>query len=133
MNIATFIDNSIMRQIVYTFSPGLHTFMSLVMIYGTINFGIIFFTTLFHLPTAEAFDRKAEEVSSLMDLTNLITQVFDFKELAETITTITTRVCNSDSAWLVLKSAKNIELSSVHNIGYVDADKITNNLLGSGE
>jgi len=133
MNFATFIDNSIMRQIVYTFSPGLHTLMSLVMIYGTINFGIIFFTTLFHLPTAEAFDRKAEEVSSLMDLTNLITQVFDFKELAETITTITTRVCNSDSAWLVLKEDKNIELSSVHNIGYVDADKITNNLLGSGE
>jgi serine phosphatase RsbU (regulator of sigma subunit) len=133
INFATFIDNSIMRQIVYTFSPGLHTLMSLVMIYGTINFGIIFFTTLFHLPTAEAFDRKADEVSSLMDLTNLITQVFDFKELAETITTITTRVCNSDSAWLVLKSAKNIELSSVHNIGYVDADKITNNLLGSGE
>ncbi len=133
INFATFIDNSIMRQIVYTFSPGLHTLMSLVMIYGTINFGIIFFTTLFHLPTAEAFDRKAEEVSSLMDLTNLITQVFDFKELAETITTITTRVCNSDSAWLVLKSASNIELSSVHNIGYVDADKITNNLLGSGE
>ena len=133
MNFATFIDNSIMRQIVYTFSPGLHTFMSLVMIYGTINFAIIFFTTLFHLPTAEAFDRKAEEVSSLMDLTNLITQVFDFKELAETITTITTRVCNSDSAWLVLKADKNIELSSVHNIGYVDADKITNNLLGSGE
>ncbi len=133
MNFATFIDNSIMRQIVYSFSPGLYTLMSLVMIYGTINFGIIFFTTLFHLPTAEAFDRKAEEVSSLMDLTNLITQVFDFKELAETITTITTRVCNSDSAWLVLKSDKNIELSSVHNIGYVDADKITNNLLGSGE
>ena len=133
MNFATFIDNSIMRQIVYTFSPGLHSFMSLVMIYGTISFGVIFFTTLFHLPTAEAFDRKAEEVSSLMDLTNLITQVFDFKELAETITKITTRVCNSDSAWLVLKSAKNIELSSVHNIGYVDADKITNNLLGSGE
>ncbi|MBI5731474.1 MAG: SpoIIE family protein phosphatase [Ignavibacteriales bacterium] len=133
INFATFINNSIMRQIVYTFSPGLHTLMSLVMIYGTINFGIIFFTTLFHLPTAEAFDRKAEEVSSLMDLTNLITQVFDFKELAETITTITTRVCNSDSAWLVLKSAANIELSSVHNIGYVDADKITNNLLGSGE
>ncbi|NJD23107.1 MAG: hypothetical protein FIA82_10640 [Melioribacter sp.] len=133
INFATFIDNSIMRQIIYTFSPGLHTLMSLIMIYGTINFGIIFFTTLFHLPTAEAFDRKAEEVSSLMDLTNLITQVFDFKELAETITTITTRVCNSDSAWLVLKSDINIELSSVHNIGYVDADKITNNLLGSGE
>jgi phosphoserine phosphatase RsbU/P len=125
--------NNIMRKMLYAFSPGVHTMIHLVMIYGCIYFAIIFFTTLFHLPTAEAFDRKAAEVSSLMDLTKLITQVFDFKELGETITTLTTRICNSDSAWLITKKDNNIELSSVHNIGFVDADRITKNIFGSGD
>lgn len=133
INSALVVHDNIIGKILYTFSPGLHTLVLLVMIYGTNYFGVIFFTTLFHLPTAEAFDRKAEEVSSLMDLTKLITQVFDFKELAETITTITTRVCNSDSAWLMTKRSKNFELSSIHNINFEDADKITNNLLSRGE
>ncbi|MCX6168766.1 MAG: SpoIIE family protein phosphatase [Ignavibacteriales bacterium] len=126
-------ETSIMQKILFAFSPGLQTFISLLMIYGIINFGVIFFTTLFHLPTAEAFDRKADEVSSMMDLTKLVTQVFDFKELAETITTITARVCNADSAWLITKKGNDIELGSVHNIGFVDADRITNQLFGSGE
>ncbi|MFA5806467.1 MAG: SpoIIE family protein phosphatase, partial [Melioribacteraceae bacterium] len=129
MNYAIVIENNIVRQLLYAFSPGLHTFIDLLMIYGTINFGVIFFTTLFHLPTAEAFDHKAEEVSSLMDLTKLITQVFDFKELAETITSSTTKICNTDSAWLVTRVKDEIELNSVHNIGYVEADKITKAIL----
>jgi phosphoserine phosphatase RsbU/P len=125
-------NSNITRQMLSNFSPGLQTVFSLVLIYGAIYFGIIFFTTLFHLPTAEAFDRKADEVTSLMDLTNLITQVFDFKELADTITKITTRVCNSDSAWLITKTNGSIELSAVHNIGYVVADKLSNQLLDAG-
>ncbi len=123
------IENNIVSRLLYAFSPGLHTFINLLMIYGTINFGVIFFTTLFHLPTAEAFDHKVEEVSSLMDLTKLITQVFDFKELAETITSSTTKICNTDSAWLVTKVDNEIELNSVNNIGYVEADKITKVIL----
>jgi len=124
---------NVMKQLLSSFSPGLQTIFSLVMIYGTIYYGIIFFTTLFHLPTAEAFDRKADEVSSLMDLTNLITQVFDFKELADTITNITTRVCNSESAWLITKNDEGIELNSVNKIGYIAADKISHQLLDEEE
>jgi phosphoserine phosphatase RsbU/P len=126
-------NSNVTRQMLSNFSPGLQTVFSLVMIYGSIYFGIIFFTTLFHLPTAEAFDRKADEVTSLMDLTNLITQVFDFKELADSVTKITTRVCNSDSAWLVTNSSGGIELNAVHNIGYVIADKLSNQLLDGGK
>ncbi len=124
--------NSI-RQLLISFSPGLYTLFSLVMIYGMIYFGVIFFTTLFHLPTAEAFDRKAEEASSFMDLTKLITQVFDFKELADTVMNITTKVCNSYSAWLVTKKDNNYELSAVKNIAYIDADKLTRSLLENEE
>ncbi|HEX2961961.1 MAG TPA: GAF domain-containing SpoIIE family protein phosphatase, partial [Ignavibacteriales bacterium] len=93
-----------------------------------IYFSVVFFTTLFHMPTAEAFDRKAQEVSSLMDLSRLMTQVFDFKELAETVTDITIKVCNSDSAWLVSGENGELNLNAVKNIGYVEADKITSTL-----
>lgn len=126
-------ETNTIRQLLYTFSPGLYDVFSLVMIYGMIYFSVIFFTTLFHLPTAEAFDRKAEEVSSLMDLTKLITQVFDFKELAGTITTITAKVCNSYSAWLVTKKNNDYELNSVKDIAYIDADKITRLILADEE
>ncbi len=129
LNYALFLEESIIVTALNHFSPAFTTFISLIMIYGAIYFGIIFFTALFHLPTAEAFDRKAEEVTTLMDLTKLITRVFDFKELAETITTITTKICNSDSAWLVTKNDDKFELNSVFNIGYVEAEKITNYVL----
>lgn len=122
-------ETNTMRRLMVSFSPGLYTVFSLVMIYGMIYFGVIFFTTLFHLPTAEAFDRKAEEASSFMDLTKLITQVFDFKELADTVMNITTKVCNSYSAWLVTKKEDNYELNAVKNIAYVEADKLTKQLL----
>lgn len=132
-NFGLLSETNTIRQLLYTFSPGLYDVFSLVMIYGMIYFGVIFFTTLFHLPTAEAFDRKAEEVSSLMDLTKLITQVFDFKELAGTITNITAKVCNSYSAWLVTKKNNDYELNSVKDIAYIDADKITRLILAGEE
>lgn len=126
-------ESMLVNQVVLNFSHGLQIFFSLIMIYGTIYFSVIFFTTLFHLPTAEAFDRKAEEVSSLMDLSKLITEVFDFKELADTVTTVTNKVCNSESSWLVTKNNDEFELISVNNIGFVEADKLTEILLVPGE
>jgi hypothetical protein len=39
-------------DLIRNFSPALEQLLSLVMIYGAIYFTVIFFTTLFHLPTA---------------------------------------------------------------------------------
>ncbi|MCF8241141.1 MAG: SpoIIE family protein phosphatase [Melioribacteraceae bacterium] len=129
INFALTLNDTLVTDIIINFSPALHTFLNLTMIYGTIYFAIIFFTALFHLPTAEAFDRKAEELSSLIDLSKLVTQVFDFNELAETIVSTTNKVCNSDSSWLVTKKGNSYEISSVNNIGYVIADKLTTAIL----
>ncbi len=112
------------NKLLIEFSPSLHQFLMLMMIYGANFFGIIFFTTLFHLPTAAAFDRKAQEASSLINLSKLLTQVFDFKELADTVNDITTQVCNSDSAWLVTGEEGVLSVRAVKNISYVEADKI---------
>ncbi len=114
------------------FSPALLTFVQLVMIYGAVYFGFVFFTTLFHLPTAEAFDRKSQELSSMMDLNSLMTQVFDFKELAETVTTITNKVCNSDSSWLLTTNENKLVLNASANISIEEANIITKLLLENG-
>lgn len=82
------------------YSPALFTFVRLTSIFGAVYFGMSFSSTLFHLPTAEAFDRKQNEISSLHNLSRLINQVFDLKDLAETATKMTTEVIQSTSVWL---------------------------------
>ena len=64
------------RSIAYH-SPALRSFILSVNLFATIYFGMTFVSTLFHLPTAEAYDRKTSEVSSLHNLSRLVTQVFD--------------------------------------------------------
>lgn len=82
------------------YSPPLKTFVSTVSVFGTIYFGMTFLSTMFHLPTAEAFDRKTTEVTSLHTLSRLITQVLDFNELVESVTRMTLEVCQAKNAWL---------------------------------
>jgi phosphoserine phosphatase RsbU/P len=92
-------DSTIGRALLF-YSPPLQSFIWMVSLFAAIYFGMTFISTLFHLPTAEAFDRKINEVSSLHNLGRLVTQVFDFKELVETVTTMTLDVCGAQSAWL---------------------------------
>ena len=133
LNFALFGDANIIEQIIFNFSTGVHLFFTLVMLYGTIYFGVVFITTLFHLPTAGAFDQKSEEISSLIDISKLMTQVLDFKELGDNITLAANKVCNSDSSWLVTEENSTHELVSASNIGYVEADSITKSILSEIE
>ncbi len=110
------------------FSPLLLATIQILMIFGAVYFGFVFFTTLFHMPTAEAFDRKTQELSSLMDLNSLMTQVFDFKELAISITDITNKVCNADSSWLITYNKDRLEINATANIDIEEA-KFINKLI----
>ena len=129
LNFAMLLETNVIEQIVFHFSPGSRTLFSLIMLYGNVYFGIVFFTTLFHLPTARVFDKKTEEISSLIDLSNLMTQVLDFKELADSLTDATNKICNSDSAWIVDFENDNENLISVNNIGFIEAQEISDELL----
>ncbi|MFA8343103.1 MAG: PP2C family protein-serine/threonine phosphatase [Rhodothermaceae bacterium] len=133
INSALFFQDGFISQSLELYIPGAEVFSLLVMLYGAIYFTVVFFTTLFHLPTAEAFDRKAEELSSFLDLSNLITQVFDFKELGETVVETTIRVCNSDAAWLVANNDGELELISAKNIGYVEAEHVSRSIIDENE
>lgn len=82
------------------YSYPLWHFVDGVAVFGAIYCGIAFIGTLFHLPTSDAFDRKLSEVSSLHNLSKLVTQVFDFKELVDSVTKMTLNVCEAKSSWL---------------------------------
>jgi sigma-B regulation protein RsbU (phosphoserine phosphatase) len=124
-NLGNSSSNNIHNQVVAQFSPMLNQFLKIMMIYGGIYFTILFFTTLFHIPTAEAFDRKAQEVSFLQYFSKLITQSHDFVELAETVTDITTKVCNAQAAWIAWKDGEDFKCIANNNIGFYDSINIT--------
>lgn len=127
-NIAISSDNQSFTLIIKNYSPALFQFYYLILLYGLIYFSILFFTTLFHLPTAEAYDRKAEEVSSLHYLSKMINQVLDFSELAETVTELTLKVSSSSAAWIIWKENE-IKILSAKNISISEAKKISAALL----
>jgi len=60
-------------------------FVGLNCILAATYFGMSFVSTLFHLPTAEVYERKQSELSSLHNLSRLVNQVFDFGELVATV------------------------------------------------
>jgi len=105
---------------IHYFSPPLFTFVQLSATFGAVYFGMAFSSTLFHLPTAEAFDRKQTEISSLHNLSRLINQVFDLKDLAETSTKMVTEVVQASCVWLEIipvdVTDKKIGLMSARNI-----------------
>lgn len=105
-----------------TISPSLSQFNIIVMVYGAVYFFMLFFTTLFHLPTAEAYDRKAQEVTSLQYFSKLITEVLDFNDLAETVTDITIKLSNSNAAWIIWMRNDKLVPIAVKNIGYVESE-----------
>ncbi len=113
------------------FSLGANQFFKLIMIYGGFYFSVLFFTTLFHLPTAEVFDRKAQEINFLQYFSKLITESLDFKELAETVTDITIKVCNSQASWIIWKDGEEFKSLAHKNIGYYDVGIITQFILSS--
>ncbi|MEW6510594.1 MAG: GAF domain-containing SpoIIE family protein phosphatase [Bacteroidota bacterium] len=92
--------NSFVNRALLYYSHPLREFVMIVAIFATLYAGTAFITTLFHLPTAEAFDRKRSEVSSLHTLSKLVTQVFDFNELVDTVTSMTLQVVEASRCWL---------------------------------
>ncbi|HRI48375.1 MAG TPA: SpoIIE family protein phosphatase, partial [Ignavibacteriaceae bacterium] len=116
--------NDFFTGIVKTFAPSISQFFFLLNLYGIIYFSVLFFTTLFHIPTAEAYDRKSTEVSTLQYFSKMINQVLDFNELADTVAELAIKVCNADAAWIVHGkrisdpplSVKNIPSELVRNI-----------------
>lgn len=129
VNIVNSAGENIYNQILTAFSPSLRQFNQMIMIYGSIYFLFLFFTTLFHLPTAEAYDRKAQEITSLQYFSKLITEVLDFNDLVETVTDIAMKLSGSKASWIIWQNSNGRSSLAAKNIGYLESDKITNQIL----
>ncbi len=122
-------DATVHGKMLSSISPSLKEFTDIIMLYAAIYFSVLFFTTLFHIPTAEAFDRKAEEVSSLQYFSKLITQVLEYNELAETVTDITIRVSGADASWIIWREKDEFISLANKNIGFVDSNLLNKFIL----
>jgi sigma-B regulation protein RsbU (phosphoserine phosphatase) len=100
LNIMVGSERGIVGKSLLYHSYPLNRFVFLTTLFANIYFGVAFISTLFHLPTAEAFERKTTEVTSLHNLGKLVTQAFDFDQLVETVTSMTLQVCEAKSCWL---------------------------------
>lgn len=114
------------------FSLALKYYLMFGVLYGLIFFSILFFTALFHLPTAEAIDRKTKEFTSFQYLSKLINQVLDFKELSVTITELATQISGSEAAWLLMHNDQTLTPVAPKNIGFIEADKFRKELEDAG-
>lgn len=129
----TLSENGFINKSLLYYSYPLQFFVRIVAIFSVIYFGMSFVVSLFHLPTAEAFDRKRIELSSVQNLSKLITRVFDFKDLVQTVTNLTIEVSEARSAWLEIirhhddAAGEKIryELVGHKNIGPAEIDLIT--------
>ncbi len=104
--VASVGETSLIAQSLTYYSRQLETFIAGTTLFAATYFGMTFVSTLFHLPTAEAFDRKNIEVLSLHNLGKLITRVFDFHELTDLVTRMTLEVCEAASAWLEVREGE---------------------------
>jgi sigma-B regulation protein RsbU (phosphoserine phosphatase) len=119
-----------MPMLVPALSPGFFQLGKIILLYGACYSGVILFATLFHMPTADAYDRKAEEFASLVDLSQSITGMMEFKELAEKVTTATATVCHSDFSWLLIRQNDEYSVPAAFNIGNREARELGFALLG---
>ena len=123
-------DGRAMGLTVPALSPGLFQLGKIILMYGACYSGVILFATLFHLPTADAYDRKAEELASLVDLSQSITGTMEFMELAEKVTAVTASVCHSDFSWLLVEQNDEFSVPAAFNIGNREARELSLALLG---
>ncbi|MBF8247537.1 MAG: protein serine/threonine phosphatase with GAF(s) sensor(s), partial [Bacteroidetes bacterium] len=117
-----FFERTFTNKALLAFSGPLHRFTQLNAIFGAVYFGMAFISTLFHLPTAEVFERKQFEITSLHNLSRLVTQVFDFSDLVNTVTQMTLEVCGAKSAWLELVK---VDKESLISFEVVSAKNVT--------
>ncbi|MBI5464578.1 MAG: SpoIIE family protein phosphatase [Ignavibacteriales bacterium] len=119
-------ENTLGNKALTAFSRPLQSYVQLNAVLGAIYFGMAFVSTLFHLPTAEVYERKQSELNSLHNLSRLITQVFDFNDLVNMVTQMTMEVCGARSAWLEIIDTNeatgemNIQVVSRKNINQED-------------
>ena len=133
LGINVLINQTSLERALVGYHPPLQSFIQLNAIFGVVYFGMAFVSTLFHMPTAEVYERKQSELTSLHNLSRLVTQVFDFSDLVDSVTSMTLEVVGANSAWLELIKGRNdqgdvlVEVVSLKNTTRQQIESITVN------
>ncbi|MBN1480937.1 GAF domain-containing protein [candidate division KSB1 bacterium] len=96
-----------------SFSPLLEQFIEMGMLFLTLYLGFSFLALLAHLPTAQLYDRKMQQIQSLHDLSRSLSSEFDWTKLVRTIVKLASEVTGAEYAWLELYGAGNGSLSLI--------------------
>lgn len=90
-------------------APTLPTFVGAIAVSLLFTHMVIFVTALLALPTADAIDRRNDEVTSLANFTRLLTESLEEEELVQTVIAITCDT-GAQAAWLELWDGERREL-----------------------
>ncbi len=91
--------NQLAQSLTYL-HPALRLFVAISFLLAAVYLTVCFASTLFHLPTAEAFDRKKAELSTMHNLSKLVKNVFNQDELLTTAASLSRQICEADGAWI---------------------------------
>ena len=102
--VVMFFENGKITKTAYLFSPTIFITSVTVLLYGAVYSTVVFFTAVFHIPTAEETDRATAEYSSLLEFGRMMSRIWDFEDLAVTILKLSQKISNADSVWLAIKN-----------------------------
>lgn len=107
---AAVIQETMIGNTLFALAPTLPTFMMGIAVSLLFTHMVIFVTSLLALPTADAIDRRNDEVSSLANFTRLLTQSLEEEELVQTVIAITCDTTGAQASWLELWDGERQEL-----------------------
>ncbi|MBN2357198.1 SpoIIE family protein phosphatase [candidate division KSB1 bacterium] len=104
------------------FSPVLGRFVDMGLLFLSIYLSVVFIALIFHLPTAQVYDRKMRQISSLHNLSRAVSSEFNFSKLVETIVRLAREVTEADACWLELMDPgnQNWKLAASYNLTEYD-------------
>ena len=91
-----------------------------------VNFSLI--NILLHLPSAGLFDKKIKQLSSLHQLSSSVASVLKIDKLVVEIVNRAHEITNSDSAWLLIRSAESNEFTIAASKNLSEEDTQLTNL-----
>jgi len=93
------------------FSPVLGKFVEMGMLLLAIYLSTAYIALIFFLPTAQLYDRKIRQISSLHNLSRAVSMEFDFKKLVQIVVRLAADVSEADCSWLELYDSRTQKLS----------------------
>ncbi len=101
------------------FSPVLGKFVDMAMWLLAIYLTVAFISLIFLLPTAQLYDRKMRQISSLHHLSRAVSVEFDFKKLVQIVVRLAADVSEADCCWLELFETRHqkLKVSSALQVG----------------